>query len=66
MEQYQDLPKEFTPELLRALNVRELLIVVANYGACNVAERIGYDEFVAFIRFQSAAIQQNAQDQVCG
>lgn len=50
MENYPPLPESFKPELLRRLNLKETLVIISQFGLIQVAERIGYDEFVEFIR----------------
>jgi hypothetical protein len=47
---YPPMPENFQPQLLRRLNVRELLLVVGQFGLLQVAERVGYTEFVEYIR----------------
>ena len=49
-EYFPPLPEAFKPELLRRMTIRETLIVAAQYGLVQVAERIGYDEFVRMSR----------------
>jgi hypothetical protein len=47
---YPPLPESFRPELLRRLTLREILLVAAQYGLVQVAERVGYGEFVLFFK----------------
>ena len=53
---YPQLPESFRPELLRRLTLREMLLVAAQFGLVQVAERIGYDDFVLFFRNPNAAV----------
>ena len=47
---YPQLPESFRPELLRRLTLREVLLVAAQYGLIQIAERVGYDDFVLFFK----------------
>jgi hypothetical protein len=50
---YPPLPETFRPELLRRLTLREVLLLAAQYGLVQIAERVSYDEFVKFFRKQN-------------
>jgi hypothetical protein len=50
MEIYPPMPDSFKPELLRRLALKELLLVIGQFGLVQVAERIGYTEFVEFFK----------------
>jgi hypothetical protein len=47
---YPQLPESFRPELLRRLTLKEVLLVAAQFGLLQVAERVGYDDFVLFFK----------------
>ena len=61
---YPVMPDNFRPELLRRLTLKEMLLVAAQYGLLQVAERVGYDEFVLFLRNQDAAIGGTDEPQI--
>ena len=50
MEQQPPLPRAFRPEVLRALTIKEFLVVVTRYGPEQIAARIGWDDFQVFVR----------------
>jgi hypothetical protein len=60
MENYPPLPTDFRPELLRRLTLKEMLVIVAQFGLLQVAERIGYDEFVQIIKKVNADVPRPA------
>lgn len=53
---YPQLPETYRPELLRRLTFKEMLLVAAQFGLVQVAERVGYDDFVLFFKNQNAAV----------
>lgn len=48
--EYPALPPEWTPELLKITTVRETLLLIAQFGILQVADRVGYDELVNVLR----------------
>lgn len=47
---YYDLPPSFRPDLLRRLSLKEFMFLVDQFGLEALAERLGYDEFLQYIR----------------
>jgi len=50
MEQYKPLSERWTKDLLRRCSPREMLVIVAAYGALAVARRMGYADIEQFIK----------------
>lgn len=49
--EYSALPAGFRPEVLRALTMKEFLVIAARYGVTQIGERMGYDEnFLGFLQ----------------
>jgi hypothetical protein len=49
---YPVLPDSFRPHLFKYFTVREMLLVFAQYGPLQIAERIGYTELANFLKAQ--------------
>jgi hypothetical protein len=63
MEIYAPMPESFKPELLRRLALKELLLVIGQFGLVQVAERIGYTEFVEFFKTSKPAAIGGSNEQ---
>lgn len=51
-EQHKQLSPRWTKELLERCTPREILVVIAAYGAAQVARRMGYSDIEKFIQEQ--------------
>jgi hypothetical protein len=49
-KQFYKMPESFKPELLKIMTLKEMLQVIHLFGMEQIAERIGYDEFVEYIK----------------
>ena len=58
---YPPLPESFRPELLCRLSLKEVLLLSAQFGILQVAERIGYEQLVESVRKISSDTDATSQ-----
>ena len=46
--QHPKLPEGFTPEIIRALNLRQFSVLCAQFGFHQIFQRLGWDDFLDY------------------
>ena len=49
-QNYKPLPPAFKKELLRRLSLKEMLVLVHEFGILAICERMNYDDFAQYLK----------------